>query len=227
MDPRPFPVVTCIAHRGFADERAENTVGALVAAAGVADFIEFDVRRCGSGELVVFHDETVGRVTDGTGRVEDLTRSELAGLDVLDSGEGIPTLREVLEAIPSTAGINVELKENGLAADVADELTAHGGSILLSSFDASILAELSVVTDDPLALIVDGTPNARLERALELGCVAIHPHWDLCDESFVTRAQDAGLDVNVWTIRDNLGAISARSAGVDGLITDYRHFCGS
>ena len=215
----------CIAHRGFAGSAPENTVGALRGAAAIADSVEFDVRRCASGEVVVIHDETVDRVTDATGAVADFSRAELAALDVLDTGEGVPTLAEVLDAIPSSAGINVELKEHGLAADVVDALAAHDGDVLISSFDAGVLAESIVVADYPLALLFDDEPVQRLERALDLDCVAIHPHWDICDEAFVIRAHRAGLDVNAWTIRDTVAAISARTAGVDGLIADDEQLC--
>jgi len=87
----------CIAHRGFAGEYAENTVGAVASAADIADWVEVDVRRCGTGELVVVHDETVDRVTDSTGEVAELSQAELAQLNVLRKRWGIPTLAEVLE----------------------------------------------------------------------------------------------------------------------------------
>ena len=215
----------CIAHRGFAGEFAENTVGAVASAAEVADWVEVDVRRCGSGEIVVVHDATVDRVTDATGEVAELSQTELARLNVLDSGEGIPTLAEVLEVLPPSVGINVELKEGGLAADVVDALAAHDGGILISSFDAGALAEVTVLADYPRALVVEADANERLSRAADLNCTAIHPHWDLCDERFVTRAHEANMTVNAWTIRDSVGAVSARNAGVDGLISDYRRFC--
>ena len=218
--------MNCIAHRGFAGDNPENTVGALAAAAEAADWVEFDVRRCGSGEVVVVHDDTVDRVTDGSGAVADHTQAELARLDVLDSGEGVPPLAEVLAVLPRDAAINVELKEGGLAADVVDALATFDGSVLISSFDAGVLAEISVVGEFPLALVFDREPAARLSRARDLGCAAVHPHWDLCDERFVTEAREAGLAVNAWTIDDTVSATSARTAGVDGLITDYRRFCG-
>lgn len=215
----------CIAHRGFAGEFAENTVGAVSAAAEHADWVEVDVRQCATGEVVVIHDESVDRVTNATGKVGELAQSELARLNVLDSGEGVPTLGEVLEAIPESVGINVELKESGLATAVVDVLAGHDGGVLVSSFDAGALAEVTVLADYPRALLVESDPKERIARAAELDCTAIHPHWDLCDERFVARAHDANLTVNAWTIRDSVGAVAARNAGVDGYISDYRQFC--
>ena len=215
----------CIAHRGFAGEFAENTVGAVAAASEHADWVEVDVRRCGSGELVVVHDETVDRVTDASGEVAEFSLGELARLNVLDSGEGVPTLSEVLDVVPPSVGINVELKEGGLATDVVDVLGGHDGGVLISSFDAGVLAEVTVLADYPRALLVEADPDDRLARAADLNCTAVHPHWDLCDERFVSRAHEANVTVNAWTIRDSVGAVSARNAGVDGFISDFRRFC--
>ena len=215
----------CIAHRGFAGEFAENTVGAVAAAADHADWVEVDVRRCGSGELVVVHDETVDRVTDTTGEVAHLSRTELANLNVLGSGEGVPTLAEVVDVLPAAVGLNVELKEGGLASDAVDALGAFEGPVLVSSFDAGVLAEVTVLSDYPRALLIEADADERLARALDLDCTAVHPHWDLCDERFVTRAREADVTVHAWTITDSVGAVSARNAGVDGIITDYRRFC--
>lgn len=215
----------CIAHRGFAGDYPENTVTAFRQAARDADWVECDVRRCDSGEVVVVHDETVDRVTGASGAVADLDRDELAALDVCGSGEGVPTLRNVVDPLPPAAGVVVDLKEGGLAADVADVLGGHPGGVLLSSFDGAALAEAALVCDLPLALLVERDRDERLGRAVDLGCTAIHPHWDLCDEDFVAEAHEAGLTVNAWTIRDRTAALSARAAGVDGIITDERAFC--
>jgi glycerophosphoryl diester phosphodiesterase len=215
----------CIAHRGFAGVAPENTVQALETAAATANWVEFDVRRCGSGEVVVVHDETVDRVTDGTGRVDEHSRAELASLSVLDTGEGIPTLDEVLQAVPETTGLNIELKEQGLAGDVADALAGRGHDILVSSFDAEALATLGAVADLSRALLFAEAPTANLDRARELGVDAVHPHWDLCSESFVQRAHGAGFRVNCWTIDTESAAEQARRAGVDGIASDYPRFC--
>jgi len=100
-----------IGHRGCADVYPENTVRAVTRAANFLDAVEVDVRRCGSGELVVFHDETVDRLTDASGRLADVAWAELQELDVLGSGELIPRLETVLAAVPDGVELQVELKE--------------------------------------------------------------------------------------------------------------------
>lgn len=215
----------CIAHRGFAAVAPENTVEALVDASAVADMVEFDVRRCGSGELVVVHDETVDRVSDGSGRVADHSLAALSNLDVLGTGTGIPTVADVLTAVPDDTGVNVELKERGLAADLLDALAGHDHEVLVSSFDDEALRAVRAVSDLPLATVFDANPERALDSAHDLGATAVHPQWELVDEGVVERAHARGLSVNCWTIRDSAGAERARTAGVDGIISDDPRFC--
>jgi hypothetical protein len=99
-----------------------------------ADAVAVDVRRCGSGDLVVVQDATVDRVTNREGAVVDMTAAELVALDVLGSGEGVPALDRVLDA--AAAPVNLELKERGWAADV---LAAAKGPVLTCSSPPSTL----------------------------------------------------------------------------------------
>ncbi|WP_435358879.1 glycerophosphodiester phosphodiesterase [Haloarchaeobius sp. DFWS5] len=212
-----------IAHRGFADEAPENTVAAVeYAAAQDADFVEFDVRRCGSGEVVVVHDETVDRVTDGTGRVADLSLSTLQSLSVLESDQSIPTLERVLDAVPSSLGVNVELKETGLAADVADALSSHDGEAMVSSFEEDALREMREA--DPsvsTAFLSDRFRDRPVKTAQRLDCDYVHPNYQLCLLSrLVERAHDTGIEVNVWTIRHGAIARLLGLRGVDGVTSD-------
>ena len=215
----------CVAHRGFAAVAAENTVGALERAAESATMVEFDVRRCGNGELVVVHDETVDRVTDGNGRVADLTPAALSDLDVLDTEEGVPTVEEVLAAVPSGTDLNVELKERELAQDLVEALADHGHEVLISSFDDEALREMAAVADLPLAIVFAEDRTAGLDSADELDAAAIHPHWQLLDREYVERAHERGLAVNCWTVRSDRAVERATRAGVDGLISDDPRFC--
>jgi len=212
----PPPPVDLIAHRGFADDAAENTLPALRDAARSADAVEFDVRRCGSGHLVVCHDETVDRVTDSAGPLRTFTATELGAMDVLNSGTGIPTLESVLDALPATT-VHVELKERGLAADAVRRFEGYDGEVVVSAFDPDVLATVSELTDIPLAYL-GRDPDIR--AAAELGCAYVHPERTAVDTSFVERAHGAGLGVNVWTVKSRAEAERLRAAGADGLIAD-------
>jgi len=214
--------VDLIAHRGFAAEAAENTVGAVRRAGELADAVEVDVRRCGSGELVVVHDPTVDRVTDAAGRVSDLSFAELRALDVLGSGECVPSLAAVLEAVPDGTRANIELKERGLAADALAAAEAAGTDLLVSAFDPVVLQEVAAVDPDvPTAYLCTRRDDAPVAIADRLDCDALHPSFPLCVVTrIVARAHDGGLDVNAWTVKRRAVARLLDVCGVDGVIAD-------
>lgn len=213
-----------IAHRGFASEAPENTVEAVGQAVERADAVEVDVRRCGSGELVCVHDETLERVAGVPVTVSETDWETLRDLEVRvgpGSSATIPRLEDVLAVVPPDVLVNVELKERGLAADVLATVDDHDGEVLLSSFDADALAAVrehdSAV---PLALICRSTRGA-VSTAADLECDAIHPRSDLVFRSrLVPRAHRRDISVNAWTIRTGLEARFLALAGVDGVITD-------
>jgi|AntDeeMetagen285_2_1112576.scaffolds.fasta_scaffold04934_4 glycerophosphoryl diester phosphodiesterase len=211
-----------IAHRGFAADAPENTLAAIGQASDVADSIEFDARRCGTGELVVFHDETVDRVTDGTGRVDEFDLADLQSLEVLDSGESIPTLDAVLDAIPPDVDVNIELKETGIAEDVLDTLAAVGNDAIVSSFSAAALREIqSDARTVETAYITKRLRDEPVRRAVELDCQYIHPRFTLLLYSrLLSRARAVDLGVNVWTVNDARLARLLAWRGVDGIATD-------
>ena len=125
-----------LGHRGASSDAPENTLAAfLLALQQGADGVELDARLCHSGEVVVFHDERLERLTGGRGRVADTSWDELSQLEVRSGKSGvaparIPLLLEVLEALPRTAFVNVELKSedwNGTrVADAAGSLLEAG-----------------------------------------------------------------------------------------------------
>lgn len=212
-----------IGHRGCAAQCPENTVRAVKQAAQYLDAIEVDVRRCGSGELVVFHDETVDRLTDGTGPIAELNWNELRNLDVLGSGESIPRLDDVLDAFPEGVRAQLEFKAADIAADVRDVVADYDVDVTVSSFRLGSIREVNAVNwDVPTGYLFESDPSTSLEAAIEHGCEIVHPHYDLCtDTDIVTTAQNAGLDVVAWKAARTADEIAAlRAVGVDGVTTD-------
>jgi len=213
--------VKLIAHRGFADAYPENTVLAVAEASSRADTVEVDVRRCGSGELVVIHDEDVDRVTDGTGAVADHTATELAALDVLGSGEGVPTLERVLDAVPEGVEVNIELKELDTAADALAADDTAGTETVVSSFRPAALAQCRRADGAvPLALLFAAEPGANLALARELDCEYVHPHQSVAGR-VVEPAHGDGVGVNAWTVDDRATAERLAALGCDGVIADH------
>lgn len=238
----PKPEV--IGHRGCAAENPENTVAAVEAAAAVADAVEVDVRRCSTGELVVFHDESLDRLTDETGRVDETPCETILDLEIGDSGESIPTLREVFEAVPPEKRLVLDLKEPGLADGVLRLRQEYEHDLLLSSFLPEVLREVRAADETvPTAYIVrESRPNRLLrplipgapvwlygpenltevlEETVELGCDAIHPRYELCLRTdIVSRAHAVGLRVEPWTTRTEREFEALRAVGVDAVISD-------
>ena len=144
------------AHQGGAREQPSSTLAAMHAAvAAGADAIELDVHATADGELVVCHDATVDRTTDGTGRIAEMTLAQVRRLDnaywwrpgeIVDhevgpwplrgQGHGIPTVREVLDAFPDDVYLNFDLKEPGYESLLAEVLREHGRTdhVIVASF---------------------------------------------------------------------------------------------
>ena len=211
-----------IAHRGFAATAAENTIAALRSAADRADAVEFDVRRCGSGELVVVHDETIDRVTDGVGAVADSSLEALRSHTVLDSGEPIPTLEEVLEALPPSIELDPELKETGIAADVLEAVDGVENRVVATSFLASELRTIRELDpDQPIGLLVSRRLETPVTTAVELDCDVLGAsYWRCLATRLVPRANTVGLEVHAWTVERPALAGLLESRGVDCVSAD-------
>lgn len=212
-----------IGHRACGELYPENTVHAVEQSSQHLTTIEIDVRRARSGELVVFHDERVDRLTDATGKVTDLTWNELRTLEVLDSGESIPLLSEMLDAFPPNVTAQVELKQAGMAADVCELATAVGNDVYVSSFVPEALAEVRDLDwDVPTGYLFNGAVEEELERAAELDCDAVHPDATQCVETdVIDQAHNRGFDVIAWGVEESSElADSLRAVGVDGFTAD-------
>lgn len=212
--------VQITAHRSFGDSYPENTVCAARSAARFADAVEIDVRRCGSGELVISHWDNVELVTDGDGDVGDLPATELAALEVEESDCGIPLFTEVLEAIPPEVGINVELKETGIVADALAVLEDADNEVVVSSLHPDPLWRSRMLDESiPLAFNFDVRPEANFDTAKALDCEYVNPHWTLCFATdLVDRAHEAGMEVHAWPVGSRVLAWALIRRGVDGLI---------
>lgn len=213
-----------IAHRGCADQYPENTITAIESAAPYVDMFEIDARPCGTGELVVFHDDSLERVTDGSGYVDETPLAALRELEVLDSGEPIPTLEELLAVVPSEIPVNVELKTTGIGTDVYEVCRSVDNDVLYSSFFAENLHELQALSADvPLAVLCHEAPEDRLELAASLDAVAFHPSIELALETpIVERAHERDFIVNVWIAETEDDVRQLRKRNVDGILAD-RH----
>jgi len=222
-----------LGHRGASADAPENTVPAFrLALEQGADGVELDVRLCGSGEVVVFHDETLERLAGRPGRVVQTPWSTLRTLQVVTPGgrAPIPLLAEVLEALPRTAWVNVELKADSgwlkLAARVGRLLLdgGHQSHVVVSSFHPFCLLALAARAPSLRRglLLEEGRPDWQESGPLSLwaGRDAVHPANAGLREEKVRLWHARGRQVAVWTVDDPGRARTLAGWGVDSVITN-------
>jgi Glycerophosphoryl diester phosphodiesterase len=217
-----------IAHRGCPHQYPENTLRALQNAGSSAGAVEFDVRRCGTGESVVIHDKRLDRVTDVDGLVSDTSVSELQQVHVAGSTAHVPTLQEVFQTVSTDVTLHIELKEPSVIDDVVMYINQFDHDVIVSSFAPTALTAAVSAGLTDVALLFATDPQDALMRAIEIGCTAVHPSASLCIETdIVSAAHEQGLYVNAWTVEDAetltaLARISGddHSTAVDGVIID-------
>ena len=209
----------------------------VCAAKAGADGVELDVHLCRSGEIVVVHDETVDRVSDGTGRIADLTLSELKKFRFNRTHPEckearLPLLSEVFGLLkPTGLSINIELKNSiipypDLERRVLEEAEKEFSldRIIFSSFNHhSMLRMKQFAPSVRCGLLYDGVFVRPWEYARMLGVDAIHPHYSevLYPGNECVSAHEAGICVNTWTVNTPEAMDAVLREGADILITNY------
>lgn len=225
-----------LGHRGASADFPENTLPAFLAAVEQgADGIELDVMRCGSGELVVCHDEWLDRLAGVHLEVAATPWSELSSIDVGSTlgfaPATIPLLNDVLDALPGHFAINVELKcetvdDNGLSLEVGRLLESRGGDerVFLSSFNPLCLVRVARAFPRLRRGYLIDPDKAWLPQAFGwlpiVAKTSVHPHFSACTPERVARWHGQGWDVAVWTVDDAAEARRLQSLGVEWLITN-------
>ena len=211
-----------IAHRGASAYEPENTLRSFERAIELnTDMIEFDVRYSLDRHLVVVHDSKVDRTTDGTGLVSLKTLSELKELDA-GKGEQIPTVDEVLELGIGRTKFVIELKDNGVEAEVVD---------IVNKYD--LLEDVFIVSFKPkrLKMIKHLEPKLRtglilfaslnpIGLAKNCGADVVAPFRWFISKGFVDRARNNGLYTFTWTVDETSKAHNLRQIGVNGIVTN-------
>lgn len=228
-------MTSIIAHRGASGYAPENTLAAFRRAVEIgAQFIETDLQISRDGHFVAIHDASLRRTTNGYGRVEDLTLSELKALDAGSwfapafAGERIPTLGEILEFAEQfglTCCVEVKFGFEGSAlARLLEQLQGSGrlAQCILLCFDARVLAEARR-RQPALAcgLLLDRLPADPIDAAKQIGAQYVGPRQDLVTRELVQRAHLADLRVATWTVNDVGRMRELVMAGIDGVVTNY------
>lgn len=232
------------AHRGFSGKYLENTMEAFQAAyeAG-ADGVELDVQLTQDGEVIIFHDATLDRLTNTTGWVAEWTAEELSNIRMLQSTSTgkklykITTLKEYMEWVQDKDLItNIEIKsitseDYGLERKVLRSVQEYGikDKVLISSFHKNALLRVKDLDSTmECGLLTPGCNSKILHLTQALGVEYIHPHYTSITKDLVLEAERIGLEMNVWTVNDGYALEKMLELGPLGIITDHperlKHF---
>ena len=225
------------AHRGLHNERMpENSLAAFRAAVSAGFGIELDVRLTSDGELVVFHDDTLDRMTGESGRVDARTLSELKMIRLGNSDEKIPTFKEVLELVAGRVPLLVELKEDagkyGVTEKAVELLRDYKGEFIIESFNPLAMGRVKKLMPEVLRGFLSENFVSQKKYRKPMYFVLQHQllnfvcrpdfiayrHNDYSNGSlkFVRRA--FGAATLAWTVRSKEEEREAYSHGFDGVI---------
>ena len=236
-----FPRPILFAHRGDLAHAPENTLPAFQQALQKrADVVELDVNLTADGHVVVIHDSTVNRTTDGTGRVASLTLEAIQKLDAGSwynekfAGTKVPLLEEVFGIIGKDKMINIELKgfsaqRGGLVTKVCELIKRHNNQsqILFSSFfPSSLNVAAQSLPEVPRGLLAMSGFLGLWARSFGFmfgDYQALHPHISSTSREQMQRAHRLKRRVHVWTANTPEEISRLKDWGVDGIITDDPH----
>lgn len=213
-----------LAHRGDHRHLPENSLAAVVAGASArhSDGVEFDVHLSGDGVPVVIHDPTLERVQHVAARVDEMTAAEL-------HRSGVPSLADVLAALPETAFLDVEFKVTPGPETAAVLVAARGdvpGRAVVSSFDPEALQAIAAVAPGwPRWANVLWVDEAIVSLAAALGCRGIAAAWGAITPRTARLAAEAGMDLVAWTVTRRptfarLARLGLAAACVEGGLLD-------
>lgn len=217
-----------IAHRGAKAYEPENTLQAFQKALDLnSDGIELDVHLSSDGHIIVIHDETIDRTTNGKGLVNDFTLAELKSF-LIDEKYQIPTLNEVFDLVNKKCLINIELKGLETAPKVValiEEYIAEKGwkyeNFIISSFDWNMLEETANLNPNiPIGVLTEEDINTALAFAEKIKAKAIHPDFQLLNPDNVNEIHKKGFLVLPWTVNTKEDIQKVKSYQVDGIISD-------
>lgn len=230
----------CIAHRGYSGIAPENTLAAFRAALEInAEAIELDVHLSKDEKLVVIHDETLDRTTNGKGLVREKTLEELKELDAGSwfhkkyQGEKIPTLEEVFALIKHTdIKLAIELKAAGTAEKVVELVERKGKikDVLLLSFSPLYLLSAKNLSPNIARILLAYSRKTTIdndeirlliEKAKSVSAIGLGINHEVVDRKFVSLIHQTGLLLSVYTVNDLSRFKELIKLGVDMIATDF------
>jgi glycerophosphoryl diester phosphodiesterase len=217
----------CFAHRGASGYEPENTLRGFSRALELgATWIECDIRVV-DGELVIFHDRTLSRLTGAPGKVTELDLAALRTLRIKGT-EPIPLLSDLVELARNRSNLQLELKGEGTGEPTARYLSGllekgwSADSFLVSSFDhEELVACKKIAPTIPIGVLLYGYPMNTIDIARALGAYSVHLNLEMVTPKRVTALHQAGYKVFVYTVNEPADIHAMRALGVDGVFSDF------
>ena len=223
--------IIVIGHRGAMGHALENTIESVKKAINLkVDGIEIDVFKSKSGELIVYHDPSLGRLSNSTAFIEQISLDSIKKVELI-GGLSIPTLNEVLDIIPEKIFLNIELKGENTAYETnkiiikyLTESNLTPSKFIISSFRWDELKKFRNINKNvPIAILVDSLykiDNA-IKLAKEINAVALNPDNKFITNQIVKKIHSNNIKVYPYTINTPANIKRMKSMGVDAIITDF------
>ena len=221
-----------IAHRGASHAAPENTLAAIGKAMEFgSDYAELDVCQTKDGEIVLMHDETLERTTNGTGEIWNITLKELKQLDAGSwfgeefKGEPIPSLLEVIQSVRGKMKLNIEVKvfrnEPEIARKIVDIIRSEAfeKECIVTSFDRKTVENVKHIAPDiKTGFIFDEEyPPDIFEGSWD----ALSCNFEIVNKEFVLKARNSQKIIYVWTVNEKEEMRRMIDLKVDGIITNF------
>ena len=209
----------------------ENTIESVQKAIELnVDGIEIDVFKSKTGELVVYHDPFLSRLSNSNAFIEQISLDSIKKIELI-GGYFIPTLKEIVDIIPEKIFLNIELKGQDTAFEtnkiIINYLNTYNfpvSKFIISSFRWDELKKIrSFNKDIPIAILVDSLYKIddAIKLAKQINAVALNPNKEFITKEIVNKIQSKNIKVYPYTINTPRNIRRMRSMGVDAIITDY------
>jgi len=238
-------MVLKVGHRGAPKQEPENTLVSFMKAVKLgADMVELDVHLCKSGELIVMHDETLDRTTNGKGRIKDKDYSEIKELRTKERKQKISTLDDIFKIMKGMVRFDVEIKDTAAANAVIKLIRKHKMEkdvIVSSNYPEALLTVKKKLSKVETALIYWAAKTMWGERFFVLFSLLAFPFTKkrilsfakkadakyvfmfhmFATKSFVRHLQKKGFKVGVWVVNEKKRIEEMKNKNVDVIISDY------
>ncbi len=232
MPSTPQTVINC-GHRGASGHAPENTLAAIrLAMAMGAQMVEIDVQQTADDQLVLLHDDSLRRTTNGNGLLWQKKLVELQGLDAggwFDAkfaGEPLPTLEQTIALVRGKIKLNIEVKlhghERNIAKLVVEVIRREGFATecLITSFGHAVADEIKQLAPELRVGYIFG-PREFREAVFTAPVEVLSAHYSLVNAEFMRKARATGKAVHVWTVNDKDLMTRLIDLGVEAIITNY------